>query len=219
MGYTLREDLHFCVSDARVQFLDLRSMRYSTLLEPAQTAFLKLIKREPLLESQQEAIGALIRKGVLAHSVSDQVPSPCRLDCPASASILDLPMARFRIIDVLAASWRFLRVRRQIARGMAQKALFAIQTRRRPTLASYQGNLDAIAAPYRWSGLLTGVHDLCLPRSIAMAQHCASRGVPAKLVIGIRPDPFLAHCWVQHEDLVLNDDIDNVRTFTPILVI
>jgi len=38
-------------------------------------------------------------------------------------------------------------------------------------------------------------------------------------VIGIRPDPFLAHCWVQHKGLVLNDDIDNVRTFTPILVI
>lgn len=221
MGYALRDDLHFCVSGSNIHFLDLRNMRYSALLEPAQTAFLQLVKREVLLEPHQQAIEMLRRKGVLVHSFSDQAPSPCCLEIQASTSILDLPTPRFRTKDVLVAAWWFLRARRQIARGMTQKALSAIQSRRRSrsTRKGYEDRLTAIAAAYRWSGLLTGVHDLCLPRSIAMAQQCASDGVPVELVIGIRPDPFLAHCWVQHEGLVLNDDIDNVRTFTPILVI
>ncbi len=221
MGYTLRDDLHFCVNGSNIHFLDLRNMRYSALLEPAQAAFLQLVKRQALLEPHQQAIDLLLRKGVLVQSSSDQVPSPCRLDSQAITSILDQPTPQFRTKDVLIALWRFLKARRQISRGMTQKALLAIQSQRRSrsTRKGYQDRLTAIAAAYRWSGLLTGVHDLCLPRSIAMAEQCASDGVPADLVIGIRPDPFLAHCWVQHKGLVLNDDIDNVRTFTPILVI
>jgi len=31
--------------------------------------------------------------------------------------------------------------------------------------------------------------------------------------------PFQAHCWVQFEDHVLNDHLDNVRNFTPILIV
>ena len=221
MGYALRESLHFCIVGSRVQFLDLRKMRYVALPEPAQTAFLRLVKREVLLEPHDQAIGALLQKGILEPCPSDQVPSPCRLDNPASASVLESPTGRFRLDDVLAASWRFVRAKHRVSRGWTQKAFSAIRDRRlsQPIREDYRARVDAIATAYRWSGLLTGVHDLCLPRSIAMAEHCASEGVPAELVIGVRPDPFLAHCWVQHQSLVLNDDIDNVRTFTPILVI
>jgi Transglutaminase-like superfamily len=40
----------------------------------------------------------------------------------------------------------------------------------------------------------------CLARSLVLTRLLARRGIPAKLVIGIRADPeFLAHAWVECE--------------------
>jgi hypothetical protein len=40
----------------------------------------------------------------------------------------------------------------------------------------------------------------CLARSLVLTRLLASRGIPAKLVIGTRPAPdFLAHAWVEHD--------------------
>ncbi|RYM07421.1 lasso peptide biosynthesis B2 protein [Sphingobium cupriresistens] len=39
------------------------------------------------------------------------------------------------------------------------------------------------------------------------------------VVLGVQLGPFSAHCWVQHEDRLVNDRVDMVRTFTPILVL
>lgn len=50
----------------------------------------------------------------------------------------------------------------------------------------------------------------CLFDSLVLAtflQHC---GVPAHLMIGVSTRPFLAHAWVQYDDIVLNDDLENI---------
>jgi hypothetical protein len=39
------------------------------------------------------------------------------------------------------------------------------------------------------------------------------------LVIGVRLAPFSFHAWVQFGDIVLNDEVDTVRPYTPILVV
>jgi Transglutaminase-like superfamily len=38
----------------------------------------------------------------------------------------------------------------------------------------------------------------CLTASLVLAALLARRGIPATLVIGVRPDPFAAHAWVEH---------------------
>jgi hypothetical protein len=38
----------------------------------------------------------------------------------------------------------------------------------------------------------------CLTRSLVLTALLARRGIPATLVIGVRPDPFAAHAWVEH---------------------
>ena len=45
------------------------------------------------------------------------------------------------------------------------------------------------------------------------------RGSDARAVFGVMARPFRAHCWLQSETEILNDDADHVRAFTPILVI
>jgi hypothetical protein len=44
------------------------------------------------------------------------------------------------------------------------------------------------------------------------------RGIEVNLVVGVAI-PFAAHCWVQHADMVLNDSVDIVSRYEPILVI
>jgi hypothetical protein len=44
-------------------------------------------------------------------------------------------------------------------------------------------------------------------------------GLRPALVFAVRLDPFAAHCWLQHDELVLNDAVDRVGAFTPVLVL
>lgn len=61
--------------------------------------------------------------------------------------------------------------------------------------------------------------DRCLARSLAYLRLCHLRGWCPTLVIGVQLRPFAAHCWIQDADVVLNDDLENVASFTPILTI
>lgn len=49
----------------------------------------------------------------------------------------------------------------------------------------------------------------CLVRSLVLSSMLARRGIPARLVLGVRPttdEPFLAHAWVEHEGSPVTPD-------------
>ena len=49
----------------------------------------------------------------------------------------------------------------------------------------------------------------CLVRSLTLSALLARRGIPARLVLGVRPDaeqPFLAHAWVEHDGVPVSPD-------------
>lgn len=60
---------------------------------------------------------------------------------------------------------------------------------------------------------------VCLYRSFFLLQFLRARGLDARWVFGVRSWPFRAHCWLQAEDLVLDDSLDHVAAFTPILTV
>ena len=60
---------------------------------------------------------------------------------------------------------------------------------------------------------------LCLYDSLALMLLLGSYRIHADWLFGVREDPFLAHCWVQHKSTVLNDRLDRIRPFIPILAI
>ena len=45
------------------------------------------------------------------------------------------------------------------------------------------------------------------------------RGLDAAWVFGARTWPFAAHCWLQVGDVVINDRIDHVDRFAPVMVV
>lgn len=64
-----------------------------------------------------------------------------------------------------------------------------------------------------------GEKDLCLVRSLAFRAVAFRVGFSPTLVIGVKLDPFAAHCWIQAGDRVENDRLERVTQFTPILAV
>jgi Transglutaminase-like superfamily len=60
---------------------------------------------------------------------------------------------------------------------------------------------------------------LCLFDSLAQLEFLARSGLFPRLVFGVIAEPFQAHCWLQDGSAVLNDDLERVRKFKPILSI
>ncbi len=59
----------------------------------------------------------------------------------------------------------------------------------------------------------------CLPDSLRLIHFLARFGIFPDWVFGVIADPFEAHCWVQAGSVVLNDRVERVSAFTPIMYI
>ena len=60
---------------------------------------------------------------------------------------------------------------------------------------------------------------VCLYDSLALMLLLESYRIRADWIFGVREDPFVAHCWVQHGETVLNDHFDRIRNYVPIMAI
>lgn len=72
---------------------------------------------------------------------------------------------------------------------------------------------------FEYARLLRTAADRCLARSIALAGCLAAIGDRCHVVLGVTCPPFSAHCWAQQGDTVLNDTLEEVQRYTPILVV
>lgn len=60
---------------------------------------------------------------------------------------------------------------------------------------------------------------LCLFESLSLVMFLSYYGCPANWIFGVQVGPFAAHCWVQVGDVALNDTVEQLRTFTPIMIV
>jgi len=60
-------------------------------------------------------------------------------------------------------------------------------------------------------------HEVCFFRSLVLLRFLSLMGVGADWEFGVRPLPFSAHCWVEHEGMVLNDHLDHVSEYRKIM--
>lgn len=217
MGLRLRDNLHWCVSGGRAVFLDIEADRYFCLPNTLEAAFLRF-GAGAALPGDPARLTALVARGLLVDSPGPEpVAAAAAIDAPRR-DFLELPAPRARTGDLMRAlalearwAWRLRRQRlREIAtqlerRGHAGQAAAATEAR-----------LARIVSAWCASGLILPAADRCLVRALALQECCAREGIRARLVFGVRMDPFRAHCWVQRGDQVLVGDFEQVRLFTPI---
>lgn len=81
-----------------------------------------------------------------------------------------------------------------------------------------QALLAAVARFHRWVPFAP-VSGKCLLRSFLLLQVLRREGFEAQWVFGVATWPFRAHCWLQAGEVALDDHVDRLAAYTPILVV
>jgi hypothetical protein len=196
-----------------------RRLRYFRLDEAANDAFLCFIAGDEASRLIQtlEASDVIVSAGP-APPVAAPIPlAPLRRAVAVTTGV-------FRLGDVAHALW----VQKHAERRLATRSLSEVVTHLR-LVKSRHGDSDFEIAPdtpaarilraFEYAKVLRSAADRCLPRSIALGLCLARIGVRCDVIIGVKLGPFAAHCWVQAGNEVLNDSVEEVARFTPILIV
>jgi hypothetical protein len=221
--YAVRDDLSFCRVGEQFVFLDINKDRYFRLPKPLERALASHLEGDGTSDTD---ISGLIERNILV----DQPRSTTfdrRSIKPALRSAMEAPPARqkiraFELMEVFAI---VLHTRLELKFFALRHVLHGLGTDRHiqpaqatPLTALLGHRLSDAAALYRRARLYVPVDMCCLLDSVAMAKFLRRRQLHVHIVFGVALDPFSAHCWVQADDLVLNDTVGNVNSHTPIRV-
>jgi integrase len=198
-------DLAYCDINGTLLFLDIARDRYFCLRGPDNRKALAYLDQQRLGRSRQPKLG----------------PTNCEISQPLVSSSA-ISTGHFHIGDIARALWVQRRVERQLASRPFHSIIMDLATlldsRAKEESRSKRTPETTIRA-FEYSRLLRTAANRCLPRSIALALCLASEGMRANVVLGVKRGPFGAHCWVQHRTEVLNDSVEEVLRYRPILVI
>jgi hypothetical protein len=61
--------------------------------------------------------------------------------------------------------------------------------------------------------------DACLFDALALSEFLASYAIYPRWVFGVQARPFVAHCWLQLDGIVLNDTVEHVKQYSTIMVV
>jgi hypothetical protein len=173
----------------------------------------------------EEAAAPLRRQGwLLELPAASKEATPVELPPPEAELLAGLEGEAVKIsmravVAFVAASvfaklalrfWRFEKVIRRVARRKKAHAAAPLDLARTRQLVETFTRLRAFLFSHR---------EECLYDSLALLEFLARYETFPDWVFGVRARPFVAHCWVQHKDVVVNDTAEYVGAYTPIMVV
>jgi len=166
----------------------------------------------------------LLNLGILSEQAGDAKDAvPTVYPVATDAIDPDRP-ARVRRSSCIHAGAFFTssaRASRELRRQSLQLTIDSVRTRKNRNVASaapcdFDRVLSLVSVFDRWR-LYYPRSYLCLFDSLALIHFLARFGVFPDWVFGVSADPFEAHCWVQAGHVVLNDTVQRVSGFSPIM--
>jgi hypothetical protein len=224
MTYRLRDDVYYCVANRQVALLDLPADRYYCLPPQAEAAFRALIQNKASDELSSPSLATLFSRGLLVEDKSGKsVPPPHEITYPA-VSLVDARSAGLKWSEAAASITRRLQASAELKRAPLDAIVRRIRLRKLAAIAAMKRIESATTTERKIISFLStakflSTRDQCLSSSIALIDYLASARCYPDLVIGVRMKPFSAHAWVQQGDIVLNDEVDAILPYTPILVV
>lgn len=225
----LADHMRACIVDDEVVLLDLARSRYFALKGRASKVVMRAMGSGDSAWSEQRneersLIEPLLRNQILTTAPCKgavRLPSLPSADAAAAGheQVPDLDIRlrdvlRFLIAVSLAATWLRWRSLDSIA-----AAVQALQRQGQGFTGEGTRLARAVAVFDRLRPLTFTSRDKCLFDSLALAIFLGRQGLAASWVIGVAIRPFKAHSWIQDQSEVLNDVAENVRRFTPILIV
>jgi len=233
--YSLTRHVFACLQGEHVVFLDVRKDRYFALEAAKTRGFGSFVHGWPDQshapaapeEDAAAALAVLSEKGLICDYGGEPVCSPVPPvpppadECVSSAfeerPRVSAPLFVRFLISALTASFllRFRpfdvavrRVQERNARHLPDEGV--------SNAAAMKQLIAQFAAlrPYFFTA-----KDACLFEALALSEFLAKHGVFPRWVFGVQSRPFAAHCWLQVGSVVLNDTLDHVRRYAPIMAV
>lgn len=209
-----------CLCSGRAVALDEPTNRYMLLTGPTEVLVKQALAFPPLGQGQLEfpldveLTGKLSDRRLIACSVAVPTTSLMETGTMLSLSYMDIPSVGLSLTRAVASQ------RVSTFAGL----MGALRRRRalRPPDADMAENSHEIlrqAAKFNAARALFPFKPICMRDSLALLDFLWHRGLCPYLVIGVRLNPFSAHCWVQTRDVLLNETADNAAAFQPIQII
>lgn len=223
----LAQDVHVCVTGNNAIFLDLKHDRYIGLDAARTDVLRKIMSNACDADAHGDALVAhLIEQKLLTHdSRSGRTLHLTRTAAPTAALIgfeYD-PPCDIKWHHVVALAGAYVEVTASL-RFRSLAATVATAAKRQQCVAKIRREsvdvefIHALVLAFRrLRPLFYRCRQSCLLDSLVLASFLAKFHVFPQVVIGVTLGPFGGHCWVQYETLVLNDRLERVTKFTPIL--
>lgn len=206
--------LSFGIVDGRAVFMDERTDSYF-LLDPSAEAHLHRLLAEQVPLSADP--GLLDAAGIV-----DERAEVIRAVHPTAArSLLDREgPPRPALAQTVTAARLVRRIRRRLRSQPIDMILADLQAIGCTRFAEFEvEDMVARACVFLGARRLVPVARNCLLDSLSLLHWLGRRGTRPALIFGVKLDPFAAHCWVQADDLVINDRVEAIAAFTPVRVI
>lgn len=204
----------FGLVNGRPVFMDLNDDSYFMLEPEEETAFLASAGKEC------PGVGNSLRPGELGDAEGPAV-GPVECTRPTS-SVLAIPQSRSRgaLLDAFPV-WRLLlNVRSALRRKSIAAVLSGCVGRGvRAIEADVAASAPMLASRFARARRLVPLPGNCLTDSLALVRWLHEHGAGATLIFGVKLDPFAAHCWVQTDEILLNDHLERVERFIPVRAI
>ena len=177
---------------------------------PPDTARLaaELVAREILSESAHDAKPATPTASItptrcLAPAVAHPPVGPRLLHAPAFLRACAIADARLRVKSI-ESTVRFITRRKQ----KCSKPDEFDWSKAARLISTFESLRLFYPRPY-----------LCLFDSLALLDFLSHYSLFPTWVFGVIVEPFQAHCWLQQDDVVINDTVERVQIYSPIMCI
>lgn len=208
--------LGFCITPSGAMFLDTRRGRYFGLPQDLEAAFSTLAASAFDGLDDGLALERLKALGVVEDVADAQDrcwPSAAKTSLRDSVAKAEVAVSGGDIVAVAAA---VLRARAKLRRAPLAQIIAGLP---KAGGAKGRGDLQGLVRRYQQARRWTPIRPVCLLDSMAMLDFLADRGHRPALVFGVTRQPFKAHCWLQDGAVALNDHLDHVVGYSPILAV
>lgn len=230
--YFLRENVFFCIVDNHCVFLDLRNDQY-LCLEPKKTAIFKAFFGKKSQNTSKEEIKKLadelfFQELITLHPNNHEILATA----PPQKPVKDLigydigkkPKIHLGHIlcFLIAATSSKIRLKHQpldkiIARVKKKKAHY--HKKNRIQKIPFNRLKELVEIFNRLRPLLFTAQNQCLYDALSLNAFLNKYHIYPDMVFGVKMGPFAAHCWVQYNDVILNDTVAMTLLQTPIMVV
>jgi hypothetical protein len=228
--YTLMDHVFVCEHDGHVVILDLRGDRYYTLDPQNAGSLAGAVRGWPITvptsgTEEDEVARALLAKGILSdRSEAGKDATPVIVHAPARELLPEefgeRPPLRWATIAQFLRSTAAAAI--AIRRWPLERVIERVKTRNethRAEVIDVEQAQRLVTSFAAIRPVLFSSRDACLFESLALSEFLARHGVHPTWIFGVQARPFAAHCWLQLDGAVLNDTVDHVIGYTPIMAV